>query len=134
MPAPAERESFQYAVLRVVPSVARGETMNVGVVLFCRRAGFLAARTQLDEERLRALDPDLDLDAVRAHLDGLERVAAGDPGAGPVARLEPSERFHWLVAPSSTIVQPSPVHTGLCDDPQAVLDRLYAELVASPRA
>jgi hypothetical protein len=133
MPARADQESFQYALLRVVPSVARGEAMNVGVVLFCRRAGFLAARTHVDPERLRALDADLDLEAVRAHLDGLERVAAGDPDAGRVAQLEPSERFHWLAAPSSTVVQPSAVHTGLCDDPQAVLDRLYAELVASPR-
>jgi hypothetical protein len=127
-------ESYQYALLRVVPSLPRGEQINVAVVLFCRRAGFLAVRVELDEGRLAALDPGLDLDALRAHLDGLARVAAGDQDAGAVAALPPSERFHWLVSPSSTVVQPSPVHTGLVGDepPDAVLERLVAELVRSP--
>ena len=129
MPAAAP-DQFAYAVLRVVPRVERGEQFNAGVVLFCRRRRFLAARVELDERRLAALAPGVDPEAVRAHLDALVRIAAGDPAGGPVAALEPSERFGWLVAPSSTIIQPSPVHTGVCDDPQAMLDRLFAELVA----
>lgn len=128
--APGEPDAFQYAIWRVVPSVERGEALNVGVVVFCRRRRFLEARTRLDEERLRALFPALDVAAVRRHLDGLARVAAGDPEGGAVARLDQSERFGWLTAASSTIVQPSPIHTGLCDDPEAVLDRLFRRLVA----
>ena len=124
------QDEFAYAVLRVVPRVERGECFNAGVVLFCRRRGFLAARVDLDERRLQALAPDADAAAVRAHLEALARIAAGDPAGGAVAALEPSERFGWLVAPSSTIIQPSPVHTGICDDPQVMLDRLFEELVA----
>jgi Protein of unknown function (DUF3037) len=126
------QEDFAYAVLRVVPRVERGERLNAGVVLFCRRRGFLAARVALDERRLAALAPDADADAVRGHLEALARIAAGDPAGGSVAALPPSERFGWLVAPSSTVIQPSPVHTGLCEDPAAMLDRLFAELVALP--
>jgi Protein of unknown function (DUF3037) len=120
---------FQYAIVRVVPHVERGECVNAGVVLFCRPRRFLAARTELDEARLRALAPDADLAAVRGHLDALERIAAGDPQAGPIAALPASERFHWLVAPSSTIIQSSPVHTGLSDDPEAELEHLMGLLV-----
>ncbi len=123
------RSPFQYAIVRVVPRVERGECVNAGVVLFCRPRGFLAARTALDEQRVRALDPDADLAVVRDHLEAFVRVAAGAPDAGPMARLEASERFHWLVAPSSTVLQCSPVHTGLTDDPEAELDRLVARLV-----
>lgn len=123
-------EAFQYALLRVVPSLPRGEALNVGVVVHCRRAQFLQARTAVDRERLAVLGDDLDLDALEAHLGLVERVAAGDPDAGPVAQLERSERFGWIVAPSSTIVQPSPVHTGLCEDPAAVLERLFSSLVS----
>jgi hypothetical protein len=123
-------DQFAYAILRVVPRVDRGEQLNAGVVLFCRRRGFLAVRAELDERRLAALAPDLDPAIVRAHLGALVRIAAGDEAGGSVAALEPSERFGWLVAPSSTIIQPSPVHTGICDDPQAMLDRLFDELVA----
>jgi hypothetical protein len=126
-------DAFQYAIWRAVPDVERGEAVNVGIVVFCRRRAFLAARTHVDAARLRALAPGLDLVALRRHLEGLVRVAAGDPDAGAVAALPPSERFGWLTAASSTIVQPSPIHTGLCDDPQALLDRLYDRLVASPR-
>src|SRR5213078_4222488 len=97
--------------------------------MFCRRGGFLAARVALDRGRLAALAPDVDADEIERHLDTLARVAAGDPEAGPVAALEQSERFHWLVAPSSTVVQPSPVHTGLCDDAQAELEHLFRTLV-----
>ena len=121
--------AFQYAILRVVPDVERGECVNAGVVLFCRQRSFLAARVELDEERVRALAPDADLAAVRGHLDAMCRIAAGDPEAGPIAALPASERFHWLVAPSSTIIQPSPVHTGLSDDPAAELEHLLERLV-----
>jgi hypothetical protein len=126
---PAEPETFSYTVLRVVPRVERGERLNAGVVLFCRRAGFLGARVALDEGRLRALDPSADPAALRAALDALAAVAGGDPSAGSLARLDPSERFGWLAAPSSTVIQPSPVHTGRCTDPAAELDRLFAHLV-----
>jgi len=124
------REDFQYAILRVIPRVERGEVLNAGVVLFSRRHRFLAARTELDVAALAALSPGCDPAEVRAHLQTLERVAAGDPLGGPIAALEPSERFHWLTAPSSTIVQASPVHTGLTADPAGELDRLFGQLVA----
>lgn len=123
-------EAFQYALLRAVPSLQRGEALNVGVVLHCRRRGFLGARTAIDPARLALLGPTLDLDALAAHLRLIERVAAGDPGAGPLAALERSDRFGWIVAPASTVVQPSPVHTGLCEDPEATLRRLFGTLVA----
>jgi hypothetical protein len=129
-----EHEEFQYAVLRVVPDVERGEALNAGVVVFSRRRGFLAARVGLDPGRLRVLAPGADAGAVRRHLDGLVRIADGDPGGGAIAALPQSERFGFLAAPSSTIVQPGPIHTGLCDDPQKLLDRLYDRLVAPPSA
>jgi hypothetical protein len=120
---------FSYAVLRVVPRVERGEQINVGVIVFCRPLGYLAARTHLDLRRLEALAPELDPVTVRPHLTAIERIAAGDPEAGPIARLDVTQRFHWLVAPSSTIIQPSEVHTGLCSEPAEQLDRLFHELV-----
>ena len=121
---------FSYAIYRVVPRVERGERINVGVVVFCRPLKYLAARTALDEERLAALWPELDPETLHPHLTAIERIAAGDPDAGPIARLDSTARFHWLVAPSSTIIQPSRVHTGLCDDPPAQLDHLFRTLVA----
>jgi hypothetical protein len=124
---------FSYAVYRVVPRVERGERINVGVIVFCRPLDYLAARTHLDEERLRALWPELDPRSVEPHLAAIERIAAGDQDAGPNARLDTTPRFHWLVAPSSTIIQPSHVHTGLCDDPDEQLERLLRELVLLPR-
>jgi len=123
------REPFQYAALRVVPRVERGEVMNAGVVLFCRPLRFLAARTHLDAGLLRALAPGCEPAAVESLLAAVERIAAGDGRGGPIAALPASERFHWLVAPSSTIVQPGPVHTGLTSDPAAELGRLFAALV-----
>jgi hypothetical protein len=129
MPDPP-RSAFAYAVVRVVPRVERGEGFNAGVVLFCRQLDFLAARVALDERRLAALAPDVSPDTVRPQLEAIVRIAAGDFDAGPMAALPPSERFGWLVAPASTIIQPSPVHTGLCEDPQATLADLFAELVA----
>jgi hypothetical protein len=119
-------------VLRIVPRVERGERINAGVIVFCRPLGYLGARTHLDERRLAALAPDVDPTTVRAHLEAIERIAAGDEAAGPIARLEVTQRFHWLVAPSSTIIQPSEVHTGLCGEPGEQLDRLFRELVATP--
>jgi hypothetical protein len=127
-----EAEAFQYALLRAVPSLPRGEALNVGVVLYSPRHRFLAARTVLEPERLRLLDPDLDLEAVRAHLNLIEQVAAGEPTAGPIAGLDRSERFGWITSPSSTAIQPSPVHTGICDDPASMLEHLFASLVATP--
>ena len=127
MPGPS---AYEYALLRVIPNLDLGEFVNAGVVVFCRQKRFLEARVSLDEGRLLALAPGIETAPIRAQLQGMSAVAAGDPEAGAVARLEPSERFGWLVAPSSTIIQPSPVHTGVCGDPQAMLDRLFAELVA----
>jgi hypothetical protein len=122
-------EPFSYAILRLVPDIERGERLNVGVVVFCRPLDFVGARTWLDEGKARALGADLDLEAAHRHLTAIERVAAGDAEAGPIAALDTTARFHWLVAPSSTIVQPSRVHTGLCDDPAACLDELFERLV-----
>jgi hypothetical protein len=129
VPASPERSQFQYAVVRVVPRVERGESLNAGVVLLCRPRRFLGARTFLDPARLRALAPDMEPDVVVAHLAAIDRIAAGDSGAGPIARMTKPERFHWLVAPSSTIIQPSEVHTGLCEDPAAELEHLFRTLV-----
>jgi hypothetical protein len=123
------RNAFQYAIVRVVPRVERGECLNVGVILLCRPRRFLGARIALDTGRLAAFAPDLDPRTIRPHLEAIERIAAGDAAAGPIGRLGNAERFHWLVAPSSTIIQPSEVHTGLCDDPAAELDHLVATLV-----
>jgi len=121
--------TFSYAVYRVVPNVERGERINVGVVVFCRPLKYLAVRTSLDEERLRALWPELDADQVRPHLRALERIAAGDAEAGPIAQLDETARFHWLTSPSSTIIQPSAVHTGICEEPEQQLQKLYHSLV-----
>ena len=123
------RSQFQYAVLRVVPRIERGECFNAGVVLYCRPRRYLSARAELDSRRLTALAPGADAEVLRAHLDALVAVADGDPAAGPIAALDQSDRFHWLVAPSSTVLQPSPVHTGLCEDPAEMLDRLFRALV-----
>lgn len=128
MPA-ARRSVFQYAIVRVVPRVERGECFNVGVVLLCRPRRFLGARIHLDEHRLAAFAPGLDPQLLRPHLEAIERIATGDPTAGPIAQLGLAERFHWLVAPASTIIQPSEVHTGLCRDPAAELEHLVATLV-----
>jgi hypothetical protein len=123
---------FEYAVLRVVPRVERGEFINAGVVLYCRADRYLGARVRLDPVRLRALDPGVDLEAVRAHLEAVRSVCAGGPEGGSVGQLPLGERFGWLVAPRSTVVQPSPVHTGLTDDPEAELERLLSRMVLPP--
>jgi hypothetical protein len=123
------RNAFQYAILRVVPSVERGERLNVGVALLCPERRFVGARVALDEARLAALAPGLDAAAVREALDAIVAVADGDPTAGPLARLSPSERFGWLAAASSTVIQPSAIHTGLSEDPRRTLEHLFATLV-----
>jgi hypothetical protein len=123
------RDVYQYALVRIVPHVERGEQLNVGVVLLCRPRRFLGAIIAFDPARLAALDADLDPASVTPHLEAIERIAAGDPSAGPIARLGLAERFHWLVSPASTIIQPSEVHTGLCEDPAVELEHLAATLV-----
>ena len=134
MPAPrdavnSDRRPFEYAIVRVVPRVERGEAFNAGIVLHSRPHRFLGARTDLDEAVLAALAPDCDPETVREHLDLFDRIAAGDLDAGPIAALSAPERFHWLVSPASTMLQPSPVHTGLTADPAATLDHLFRTLV-----
>ena len=128
-----ERHSFDYAVVRVVPHVEREEFVNAGVVLFCRTLDYLGARVELDTGRLLALAPDVDLEEVRRHLDAIPAIAAGGPTAGPIGRLARAERFHWLVSPGSTIIQPSPVHSGLCHDPAAALEHLMDRMVRPPQ-
>ena len=128
-----KRSSFDYAVIRAVPLVDRGEFLNVGVILFCRTRRFLKARIQLDVDRIATLAPSLDLPALEEHLKVIPRIAAGDPEAGPVSALPLAGRFHWLVAPRSTVVQVSPVHCGLCEDPDAALEDLMRRLVHTPR-
>lgn len=137
MPVRQLRESFEYALIRVVPRVERGECLNAGVILFCRPRRYLAARVALDRARLRALAPDLTIDEIEAiarQLALIPRLAAGDKAAGLIARLPLHERWHWLVAPSSTVIQPSAVHTGLCADPDAELAELFATMVTTPTA
>jgi len=120
---------FDYTVIRVVPRVDRGEHMNVGVLLFCFVRGFLEARVEIDPRRLEALWPGLDQELVRRHVDAVVRIAAGEADAGPIARLPQRERWHWLVAPRSTMVQTAPVHSGVTSDPEATLAHLVARLV-----
>ena len=121
--------SFDYAVLRVVPRVERQEFINAAVVAFCPEKRYLDARIHLDALRLQALWPEADADLIRQHLEAVRRICAGDPAAGPIARLSQRERFHWLVSPRSTIIQPSPVHTGVCDDTEGMLDRLAKQFL-----
>ena len=121
--------SYDYAVVRVVPRVEREEFVNVGVILSCPTQDFLEARIELDERRLLALDPSVNLEAVRAHLASIPLICAGGPQAGPIGQLSRRERFHWLVAPRSTIIQVSPVHTGRCTDLRTTLEHLLNTMV-----
>lgn len=123
------RSVCEYAVIRVVPRVERGECMNVGVLLLCRQRRFLEARIRLDPERLRAFAPDLDLEPLSEQLRHIPVVCAGGAAAGPLGELPIYERFRWLAAPRSTIIQPSPVHCGLFDNPAAALERLFERMV-----
>jgi hypothetical protein len=127
-------KTYEYAIIRVVPRVEREEFINVGVIVLCAAKKFIAARIELDERRLMAIDPTLDVESIRAHLASISTICKGGEQAGPIGRLSESERFHWLVAPRSTIIQTSPVHTGRCDDPAAVLERLLDTMVRPARA
>ena len=129
-----ERTSFEYAILRVVPRVEREEFINAGVVLFCLARDFLAARVELDVARLRALAPDVDVQLVKEHLDAFPRICAGGPDSGPIGKLPLKERWHWLVAPRSTIVQVSPAHAGLCEAPELELEHLLDLMVRRPQS
>jgi hypothetical protein len=117
-------------VLRVVPDIEREEFVNAGLILFCRPQRFLGARTHLDEAALDALKRDCDMEAIREQLRLVERIAAGEPDAGPIAAMEQSERFHWLTTPRSTVVQPGPIHAGVTGDPPATFEHLWGVLVA----
>jgi Protein of unknown function (DUF3037) len=127
---------FEYVVVRVVPRVERGECLNAGVILVCRPHRFLDARVELDRQRLTAFAPYLDdetIDLIERQLVLIPRICTGDPAAGPIAQLTLGERWHWLAAPASTLIQPGPVHTGLCTDPAAELACLFDEMVHVPK-
>ncbi|MEU8523420.1 DUF3037 domain-containing protein [Streptomyces sp. NBC_01216] len=124
-----QRDVFEYALLRVVPRVERGEFINAGVVVYCRARSFVAARTHLDEAKLKALDAGADVTGVRAALRAVEGVCRGGDDAGQAARDDAGRRFRWLIAPRSTVVQPGPVHTGLTRDPEGEVERLLDLLV-----
>ena len=128
-----EPSTYDYAIIRVVPKVEREEFVNVGVIVSCPGNGFLDARIELDEKRLKTLDPTADLDQIRAHLATIPAICAGGKDAGPIGQLPQRERFHWLVAPRSTVIQTSPVHTGTCKDPVALLEHLVETMVRPPK-
>ena len=123
------QSSFDYAAIRVVPRVDREEFINAGVILFCKEQRFLRARVAVSTERVRALWPESDIDLIQQHLLAFTRISEGHPEAGPIAQLSQAERFHWLLYPRSTAVQVSAVHSGLCQDPESTLTRLFEQLV-----
>jgi len=127
VPTPA---SFDYSILRVVPRVERQEFINAGVVVFCPEKRFLGARIRLDAQRMKALWLEADVELAREHLEAVRRICEGDADGGPIARLSQRERFHWIVSPRSTIIQPSPVHTGVCDATDDLLDRLERQFLS----
>ncbi|HEX6185401.1 MAG TPA: DUF3037 domain-containing protein [Pyrinomonadaceae bacterium] len=127
-----ERCPFDYAVVRVVPRVERGEFVNAGVIVSCPAKKYLKARVELDAERLAALDPRADRETVERHLAAIQRICEGGAGAGPIGLLPQRARFHWLVAPRSTIIQTSPVHTGFCEDGDRMLEHLFRTMVSRP--
>jgi hypothetical protein len=123
---------FDYAVVRVVPRVERGEFVNAGVIVSCPGKNYLKARVELNAERLAALDPTFDRETVERHLAAIRRICEGGAGAGPIGLLPQRARFHWLVAPRSTIIQTSPVHTGFCEDGDRMLEHLFGAMVRRP--
>jgi hypothetical protein len=127
-----DHSSYDYAIVRVVPRVEREEFVNVGVIVSCPARDFLQARIELDEQRLKALDPAIDIEAIRTHLASIPAICAGGSEGGPIGRLSRRERFDWLVAPRSTTIQTSKVHTGRCSDPGALLEHLLKTMVRSP--
>jgi hypothetical protein len=128
----SESLSFEYATIRVVPRVEREEFVNAGVVVFCLARKQLLCRMRIEETRLKALWPGIDLNVVSEHLDAMARVCSGGPDAGPIAELSARERFHWLVSPRSTMIQVSPVHSGLCKSPEEALDEIFEGVIGSP--
>ncbi len=126
-----DQSSFDYAVLRLVPRVEREEFINAGVIVYCRQLRFLAVFIHLDAARLKALWPEADVEEFRSRLEAFQRIAAGDAEAGPIAQLTQSERFYWLAAPRSTIIQVSPIHSGLCRAPKEDLESLCRRLLAA---
>lgn len=124
-----ELDTYDYAVIRVVPRVERQEFINVGVIVSCMKVKFLEAQISLDEDRLLALFPSINLEEVRRHLSTIPQICKGGKEAGPIGKLSQRERFHWLVAPRSTIIQTSPAHSGKCKDPEAVLRQLMRKMV-----
>jgi DUF3037 family protein len=127
-----DQSSYDYAVVRVVPRVEREEFVNVGVIVSCPKKEFLEARIEVDEKRLKALDPSIDLDAIRAHLASIPIICAGGSQGGTIGMLSRRERFDWLVAPRSTTIQTSKVHTGRCTDPATLLEHLLNTMVRTP--
>src|SRR4051794_7409668 len=126
------QQSFDYAIIRIVPRVERGEFVNTGVILFSRTGRYLEARIELDHRRLAALAPDIDIAEVERQLAVIPLICGGDPVGGPIAALPASQRFHWLTAPRSTVIQTSPVHVGLCQEPERMLEHLMETMVRSP--
>ncbi|MET0625824.1 MAG: DUF3037 domain-containing protein [Pyrinomonadaceae bacterium] len=127
-----ERCPFDYAVVRVVPRVERGEFVNAGVIVSCPSKKYLKARVELDAERLAALDPKFDRETIERHLAAIPLICEGGAGAGPIGLLPQRARFHWLVAPRSTVIQTSPVHTGFCEDGDRILEHLFRTMVSRP--
>lgn len=132
MPFVSERYVFDYAVVRVVPRVERGEFFNAGVILFCSTRAYLDCRIELDHARLAAFAPGIDVPIVQSYLDAIPKICAGGGEAGSIGTLSQRQRFHWLVAPRSTIIQTSPVHSGVHDDLRAALEGLFERLVRAP--
>ncbi len=126
------KKVYEYAFVRIVPRVERGEFLNTGVIVFCKSAHFLRMTYQIDRKRLLALAPDLDLEELSQYLAGWDHICEGDPKGGPIAQLGHPERFRWLTAAKSTILQTSCVHPGLCTQPESVLERLFAFYVQTP--
>lgn len=126
--------AYDYAIIRVIPRVEREEFVNVGVIVSCPARRFLEARIELDEQRLLTLDASLDVEVIRSHLEAISTICTGGKPAGPIGQLSQRERFHWLVAPRSAIIQTSPVHTGYCKDPSAVLEHLLDAMVRPLRS
>jgi hypothetical protein len=124
--------SYDYAIVRVVPRVEREEFLNVGVIVSCQEKDFLDARIELDEIRLKAFDPTIDMESIRTNVASIPLICAGGPDAGPIGQLKKRERFHWLVAPRSTIIQVSAVHSGRCKNPKDVIEHLLDTMVRRP--
>jgi len=125
----SDKHSYNYAVIRIVPHVEREEFINAGVILFCKTRRYLESRIHLDVDRLRTIAPAVDTDEIGEELEIIPRICAGGSQAGPIGGESQSERFHWLTSSRSTVIQTSPVHTGLCEDPEAELEELFDQLV-----